>query len=86
VSTLRAFEFADPILDGVNLVFARSAGKARHCVVSSARDAGYGLTYADVRVCRAPGYDCIAGKHRLSMERCLLEQAVADQIKGEFRV
>lgn len=84
MSNLRAFEFSDHIVDGSKLVFATSAGKARHCVVRAARDAGYDTTYADVRVCRAPHYDRIAGKHHLTMEGCLLEPVVADQLMEEI--
>lgn len=44
--------------NGVCIVaWAANAGKARHMTVQSGQGAGFDVTYADIRVTRAPEYD-----------------------------
>src|SRR5688500_15275839 len=40
-----------------SIVFAETAGKARATTVRAANDAGYGASFRDVKVRRAPDYD-----------------------------
>lgn len=69
----------DPVCVG----FAETRGRARHAIVASARDVGYGLTYGDVRVERWPRYDRIAGQGPLTRSRNTLAVDVADQLLAE---
>lgn len=64
-NAMRAFEVTYPAIRGVRrIVAARTAGQARHGEVSAANDAGYDLTYSDVKVRRAKEFDADAEKNK----------------------
>jgi hypothetical protein len=55
VSAYRAFRTEAAGLSAI--VFAESAGKARAATFLSACDAGFGVSFPDIAVTRAPEYD-----------------------------
>lgn len=49
--------FRTSCCDVVSVVFATSRGRARQATMLSANDAGYRVSFTDVRVRRAPEFD-----------------------------
>lgn len=62
-----------------SVVFAESRGKARQAVYRAAKEAGYRVTFTDVRCVRAPDLDGRnVGRHVLRQNACFSVLTVLD--------
>ena len=59
---IRAFK--TKAIGTTSIVFSQSAGRARYITFLSANDAGYKITFADIKVNRSPEYDIMEPKHK----------------------
>ena len=68
---IRAFK--TKAIGTTSIVFSQSAGRARYVTFRGANDAGYKITFADIKVNRSPEYDIMESKSKyfgIGANRC----------------